>query len=99
MGLLIPFNDFSPKETNATKWEIVEEIIEKNVRIDSSKADNLLVFLLNILSCIGMIFLIIYTAYGMSSLPFGMINGQRTVYTDRNSVANEIEDLGKFIIE
>ena len=85
-----------PTETNLTQWQIVQDIIENNVMINSSKADNLLVFLLNVLSCIGMIILIIYTAYGMSSLPFGMINGQRTVYTDRNSVEKEIEDLGKF---
>ena len=96
MGLFIPFDPMPPKETNLTQWQIVQDIIENNVMINSSKADNLLVFLLNVLSCIGMVILIIYTAYGMSSLPFSMINGQRTVYTDRNSVEKEIEDLGKF---
>ena len=96
MGLFIPFDPMPPKETNLTQWQIVQDIIDNNVMINSSKADNLLVFLLNVLSCIGMVILIIYTAYGMSSLPFSMINGQRTVYTDRNSVEKEIEDLGKF---
>ena len=97
MGLFIPFDSVPPRETNLTQWQIVEEIIEKNVLVDNSKADNLLVFLLNVLSCVGMIILIVYTAYGMSSLPFSLINGQRTVYTDRNSVAKEIEDLGTLI--
>merc|ERR1712141_935310 len=60
---------------------------------DNSKVDNLLVFLLDVLSCIGMIILIVYTAYGMSSLPFSMIKGQRTIYTDKNSIEKEIEDL------
>ena len=96
MGLFIPFVTMPPKEDNLTQWQIIQEIIEKNIAINNTKADNLLVFLLNVLSCIGMILLIIYTAYGMSSLPFGMINGQRTVYTDRNSVGKEIEDLGNF---
>ena len=95
MGLFIPFDPIPPKASNLTQWQIVEDIIEKNVMINSAHADNLLEFLLNVLSCIGMIILIIYTACGMSSLPFGMINGQRTVYTDRSSVEKEIEDLGK----
>ena len=96
MGLFIPFDPIPPKESNLTQWQIVEDIIGSNVMINSSKADNLLVFLLNILSCIGMVILIIYTAYGMSSLPFSMINGQRTVHTDRNLAEKEIEDLGEF---
>ena len=95
MGLFIPFDSVPPKETNLTDWQIFEETIEKNILVDNSKANNLLVFLLNVLSCVGMIILIIYTAYGMSSLPFSLINGQRTVYTDRNSVDKEIEDLGR----
>ena len=98
MGLFIPFDSVPPKETNLTQWQIVEEIIEKNVTIDNSKADNLLVFLLNVLSCVGMIILIVYTAYGMSSLPFSLINGQRTVHTDRNSVAKEMEDIGTLML-
>ena len=95
MGLFIPFDSVPPKETNLTDWQIFEETIEKTIVVDNSKANNLLVFLLNVLSCVGMIILIIYTAYGMSSLPFSLINGQRTVYTDRNSVDKEIEDLGR----
>ena len=95
MGLFIPFDSVPPKETNLTDWQIFEETIEKNILVDNSKANNLLVFLLNVLSCVGMIILIIYTAYGMSALPFSLINGQRTVYTDRNSVDKEIEDLGR----
>ena len=95
MGVFIPFDPMPEDTSNLSQWQIVEDIIQKNVNTDNSKVDNLLVFLLNVLSCIGMIILIIYTAYGMSSLPFSMIKGQRTIYTDKNSIEKEIEDLGK----
>ena len=97
MGVFIPFDPMPEDTSNLSQWQIVEDIIQKNVNTDNSKVDNLLVFLLNVLSCIGMIILIVYTAYGMSSLPFSMIKGQRTIYTDKNSIEKEIEDLGKIL--
>jgi LMBR1 domain-containing protein 1 len=92
-GIFIPFDPMPEDTSNLSQWQIVEDIIQKNVNTDNSKVDNLLVFLLNVLSCVGMIILIVYTAYGMSSLPFSMIKGQRTIYTDKNSIEKEIEDL------
>ena len=101
MGLFIPFGEVPSTDGNSTEWDSMSEwqqmvhIIESNLQIDDSKASNLLVFLLNVLSLVGMVLLVIYTAYGMSSMPFGMIQGQRTVHTDRNSVLRQIEELGK----
>ena len=92
MGLFIPFD--GPPKDGTTKWKEIEEIIMDNIMMDGTMGDNLLVFLLNVLSVIGMMLLIVYTAYGMSAIPCGMIQGQRTVYTDRNSIAKEIEDIG-----
>ena len=97
MGVFIPFDPMPEDTSNLSQWQIVEDIIQKNVNTDNSKVDNLLVFLLNVLSCVGMIILIVYTAYGMSSLPFSMIKGQRTIYTDKKSIEKEIEDLGKIL--
>ena len=39
------------------------------------RAQNLLVFLINVLNMVGMALLVIYTAYGMSSLPCSLIMG------------------------
>ena len=101
MGIFIPFGEVPSTGGNSTewdsmtKWQQMVEVIESNIQINDSRASNLLVFLLNVLSLIGMVLLVIYTAYGMSSMPFGMIQGQRTVHTDRNGVLQQIEEIGK----
>ena len=101
MGIFIPFGEVPSTDGNSTEWDSMSEwqqmvhIIESNLQFNDSNASNLLVFLLNVLSLIGMVLLVIYTAYGMSSMPFGMIQGQRTVHTDRNSVLRQIGEIGK----
>jgi len=60
---------------------------------DNTRLENLLLFLVNVLNLIGMTLLIVYTAYGMSVLPCGMIVGSDTVYTERDAVNREIGTL------
>ncbi len=62
-------------------------------------AQNLMVFLLNLLSLFGMALLIAYTGYGVTSLPAGMIRGSRSVHSDRREVEGEIEELERQIQE
>ncbi len=52
-----------------------------------------MVFLLNSLSLVGMLMLIVYTGYGMTSLPTGLIKGGPSVHSDRRQVEAEIAEL------
>lgn len=57
------------------------------------KGQNVVVFLMNVLNVIGMIWLMVYTGYGMSTLPLRLFIGKRTVHTDRQNVRHEIQDI------
>lgn len=48
---------------------------------------------MNVLNTVGIILLVIYTGYGMSTFPLGLIKGQRSVHTDRSDMMTEINDL------
>ena len=60
---------------------------------------NLMVFLLNVLSLVGMLLLIVYTGFGLTSLPSGLIRGSRSIHTDRREVEVEIDQLERRIAE
>ena len=51
------------------------------------------VFLLNVLNVVGMFFFVVYAGCGFSSLPYGMIRGQRSVFTRRADVDVEISNI------
>lgn len=93
-GIFLPFRDSPP--SNGTQWQRFEWYLEE---LEANKGEDLLVFLLNVLNLIGMILLTIYAGYGLSSLPCGMIRGQRTVGTDVDNVETQIEELEKQIKE
>lgn len=57
------------------------------------KSENILVFLLNVLNVVGMFFFVVYAGCGFSSLPYGMIKGQRSVFTRRADVDAEISNV------
>ena len=50
-------------------------------------------FLLNVLNVVGMFFFVVYAGCGFSSLPYGMIRGQRSVFTRRADVDVEISNI------
>ena len=49
-----------------------------------------IVFLMNVVNIIGMFLIILYMAYGMTSLPLGMIRGKSQVHLDRASVEEQV---------
>lgn len=71
IGIFIPFSNVDPSPgPNVTAWEEIEYRFQL---FEAQKGENLIVFIMNVLSVIGMVLLIFYTGYGMSSLPIGMI--------------------------
>jgi hypothetical protein len=49
-----------------------------------------IVFLMNVVNIIGMFLIIMYMAYGMTSLPLGMIRGRNAVLIERASVEEQV---------
>ena len=70
-------------------------MIRINLQIE--KSNLLLLFILNTLNIIGVSFLILYTGYGLSSLPCGLIRPTHGVRYRRTAVEVEIEDLERDI--
>lgn len=94
-GCFIPLGG-DPVPHNVTGWEKIEYLFQE-VKVE--KGENVMVFMLNVLNVIGMILLIFYTGYGMSSMPINMIKGQRNVHVQRQNVVNQIESLESQIRE
>jgi len=94
VGIFLPFRESPPN--NGTEWQKFEWYFEE---LAANKGEDLLVFILNILNVIGMLLLIVYAGYGLSSLPCGMIRGERTVNTDRSNVEEQIGELERQIKE
>ena len=65
--------------------------------IEANKGQDLLLFILNTLNIIGVLFLILYTGYGLSSLPCGLIRPTHGVRTRRSAVEEEIESIERDI--
>ena len=49
-----------------------------------------IVFLLNVVNLIGLMLIIIYMSYGMTSLPLGMIRGRSQIHAERASVEEQV---------
>ncbi len=94
-GYFIPAGDDLPPNngTAAQLQEWLEGLEYEFEDFGRVKGENILVFLLNVLNMVGMFFFVIYTGYGMSSLPVGMIKGQRSVFTERAAVDAEIASV------
>ena len=92
LGLFLPYNNDNPTwvQRSATSYPILDEIVEEQ---DTGRGENLILFLTNVLNVIGMFLLILYTAYGMSVLPCGMVIGSDTVHTERTAVNREIAEV------
>ena len=52
-----------------------------------------IVFLLNVVNIIGLILIIVYMSYGMTSLPLGMIRGRSEVHAERATVEEQVRNL------
>ncbi len=91
VGVFVPWGDVQPNQVVVDAFASASE-----TRLH---AQNLMIFLLNVLSLVGMVLLIAYTGYGITSLPAGMIGGQRSVHTDRREVEGEIHEVERQIAE
>ena len=91
-GIFLPFNGSPP--SNSTEWQKIEWFFDE---LEANNGQDLLLFILNTLNIIGVSFLILYTGYGLSSLPCGLIRPTHGVRTRRTAVEIEIEDLERDI--
>jgi len=87
-GIFLPFNGSPP--SNSTEWQKFEWFFEE---LEANKGQDLLLFILNTLNILGVFFLILYTGYGLSSLPCGLIRPTSGVRTQRSAVEDQIEEL------
>ena len=91
-GIFLPFNGSPPP--NSTEWQKIEWFFDE---LEANKGQDLLLFILNTLNIIGVLFLILYTGYGLSSLPCGLIRPTHGVRTRRSAVEEEIESIERDI--
>lgn len=91
-GIFLPFNGSPP--SNSTEWQKIEWFFDE---LEANNGQDLLLFILNTVNIIGVSFLILYTGYGLSSLPCGLIRPTHGVRTRRTAVEIEIEDLERDI--
>lgn len=87
LGIFLPFEGSSSSSSITDKLDFVLANVQAN------RGQDLFVFLVNVVSVVGMLLLIVYTGYGMSVLPCGLINDRSTVDSERESVDSEIADL------
>ncbi|ESO86626.1 hypothetical protein LOTGIDRAFT_235253 [Lottia gigantea] len=87
IGAFVPTKTLPNK--NDTEWKQIEALIEE---MGSNGGEDAISFTISVLSLIGMLLLILYTAYGMSSLPIGLIVGRLNVKKERLEVQSQITD-------
>ena len=84
IGVFVPMNNVKPgppvhaadpDDHEAKSLTTTEDVIAEHLWLsgDRRRGENLMVFVFNVLTVVGMVMVIAYTAYGMSSLPIGMI--------------------------
>lgn len=93
-GIFIPFEGLPP--SNSTEWEKLEWFFSE---LEENQGKDLLLFLLNTLTTIGLGLMIFYTGYGVSSLPCGLIRPTRGVRMMKSSVERQIDEIEKNIRE
>jgi len=87
-GYFIPFH---PPPPNITRTFLQEDGLDQN------KAEDMMLFILNTLNIIGVGLLILYTGYGLSRLPCGLIRPTHGVRTRRTALEVEIDELERSI--
>jgi len=87
-GVFLPFSGSPP--SNSTEWQKFEWFFEE---LEASRGQDLFVFLLNTISCLGMIVLVCYTGYGLASLPISLLKGTSGVGNQLTGVERRVEEL------
>ncbi|KAL5022678.1 hypothetical protein ScPMuIL_001833 [Solemya velum] len=83
IGAFVPKNNIP--NANSTEWQKIQSLFNQ---LGTNDGEDALSFVMSSLSLIGMLSLILYTGYGMSALPIGMIKGYRSARKERLEVQN-----------
>ncbi|XP_077990655.1 putative lysosomal cobalamin transporter [Glandiceps talaboti] len=99
IGAFIPTQ--APPNKNETEWQKLQDLFEG---LGTNHGENAVSFCINCLTLIGMLLLVVYTAYGMNALPIDMIFGTKNakdeileVQEDGDAIKGEIASIkGKY---
>ncbi|CAH1773431.1 unnamed protein product, partial [Owenia fusiformis] len=75
-----------PPNTNQTEWRKIEYMFKE---FASNNGEDALSFVISCLTLIGLLLLIIYTAYGMSAWPIDLLKGTQSASSERMRVIDE----------
>ncbi|KAL3867711.1 hypothetical protein ACJMK2_040577 [Sinanodonta woodiana] len=78
IGFFVPGNG-PPADANSTELIKIKMLFEN---LGSIKGTDALSFIISVLSLLGMLALLTYTAYGMAALPIGLVKGRKNVKTE-----------------
>lgn len=83
LGAFVPLKP--PPPTNSTEWERIKEIFEN---LGTNKGEDAISMVLSILCAMGMLNLIFYTGFGVSSWPIGLIRGTSSARKQFEEIQN-----------
>ena len=92
-GVFLPLSASPP--ANSTALEEFQWFFEE---LEQDQGRDLFVFLLNTVSCLGMAVLVVYTGWGLVSLPAGLL-ARRGVRVQLSGVERRVEELEQAIGE
>ena len=94
LGIFLPFEGSPPPVD-----DVDEKILYLWEQMKANEGKDLIVFLINTISIIGMFLVIIYTGYGMSAWPFSLIGGRSTVHSELSSVDSQVTTIEEQLTE
>ncbi|GFR80356.1 LMBR1 domain containing 1 [Elysia marginata] len=87
IGALVPSR--STPKANSTEWEKIDFLLHD---MTQTRIEDALSFVTSIFSLIGMLCLVMYTAYGMSAMPMDLIKGQSSAKSERLQTQRERQE-------
>jgi len=99
-GAFLPMTQLPPSNSteNGTSWE--EKIAFLIDELGANRGEDTLAFSVNIVTILGMIAVVVYTAFGLSAMPLELIKGRRDVKTEleetrekRRTVSKRVKDI------
>lgn len=78
---------------NATDWEEKLEFLVGE--LGQNRGEDVLAFCINAVTILGMLSSVIYTAYGLSAMPIGLIKGRKDAWTELDDVRSKRETIAK----
>lgn len=75
-----------PSGNNTNQWKRIADLFKEFG--NDTRLEDALSFVMSVLSLLGMLALIMYSAYGMSAMPMSLIKGTKSAKTERSDVQN-----------